>query len=302
MMRPGFLLAEVGTGLRRSASMATAIIIVTMVSLFFLGLGLLAGRQVEAAKGYWYDRVEVSVFLCTQRSTETSCADGAVTDSQRAEVAILLDAMAPTVAGYEFESQDEAYARFREQFANNPTYAQTPKAAIPAAFRVKLADPADYPVVSAALDGQPGVATVRDSREVLEPLVGALELLRRAAWALAGVMLVCTMLLVSTTIRQIAWSRRRETGIKRIVGASKAAIRLPFLIETLLAALAGTALAVGALWLLASYGFRALGDWFRDFAWVGAADVWAISPIMAAVALTLTALASWTALARHVRV
>lgn len=114
-------------------------------------------------------------------------------------------------------------------------------------------------MVSAALDGQPGVATVRDSREVLEPLVGALELLRRAAWALAGVLLVCTMLLVSTTIRQIAWSRRRETGIKRIVGASKAAIRLPFLIETLVAALAGTALAVGALWLLASYGFRALG-------------------------------------------
>ena len=113
---------------------------------------------------------------------------------------------------------------------------------------------------------------------------------------------MCTMLLVSTTIRQIAWSRRRETGIKRIVGASKAAIRLPFLIETLVAALAGTALAVGALCLLASYGFRALGDWFRDFAWVGAADVWAVSPIMAAVALTLTALASWTALARHVRV
>lgn len=302
MMRPGFLLAEVGTGLRRSASMATSITIVVMVSLFFLGLGLLAGRQVEAAKGYWYDRVEVSIFLCTARSNEPACADGAVTASQREEIASLLESMKPTVADYQFESQDEAYARFREQFANNPTFAETPKAAIPAAFRVKLSNPEDYHVVATAFQGQPGVATVRDIREVLEPLFSALDLLRRAAWALAVVMLLCSVLLVSTTIRQIAWSRRRETSIKRIVGASKSAIRLPFVLETLLAAVLGTALAVGALWSLATYGFSALAERFRDFAWVGTADVWAVSPLLAAVALGLTIVASWTAVARHVRV
>lgn len=302
MMRPGFLLAEVGTGLRRSASMATSITIVVMVSLFFLGLGLLAGRQVEAAKGYWYDRVEVSVFLCTARSNEPACADGAVTAAQREEIATLLESMKPTVADYQFESQDEAYARFREQFANNPTFAETPKAAIPAAFRVKLSNPEDYRVVATAFQGQPGVATVRDIREVLEPLFSALDLLRRAAWTLAGVMLLCSLLLVSTTIRQIAWSRRRETSIKRIVGASTSAIRLPFVLETLLASVLGTVLAVAALWGLATYGLSALAGRFRDFAWVGATDVWAVSPLLAAVALGLTIIASWLAVARHVRV
>lgn len=302
MMRPAFLLAEVGTGLRRSASMATAIIVVTMVSLFFLGLGLLAGRQVEAAKGYWYDRVEVSIFLCTAKSNEPACADGAVTAGQRKDIASLLESMKPTVASYVFESQDEAYARFREQFANNPTFAETPKEAIPAAFRVKLANAEDYHVVASAFDGQPGVATVKDIREVLEPLFNALDLLRRAAWALAAVMLACSALLVSTTIRQVAWSRRRETGIKRIVGASKAAIRLPFLIETVLASAVGVALAVASLWALTHYGISTLGQRFTSFAWVGSADVWAMSPVLAAVALGLSVIASWTALARHVRV
>lgn len=302
MIRPAFLLAEVGTGLRRSLSMATSITIVTMVSLFFLGIGLLAGRQVEAAKGYWYDKVEVSIFLCTAKSNEPACAQGAFTPTQRDDIAILLDSMKPTIADYQFESQDDAYARFREQFKNNPTFAETPKEAIPAAFRVKLSNPEDYRVVRDAFTNQPGVATVKDVREVLDPLFNALDLLKRAAWALAGLMLLCSVLLVSTTIRQVAWSRRRETGIKRIVGASKAAIRLPFIIETMLAAALGTGLAIGALWALTRYGVSSLADRFRDFAWVGSADVMAVSPILAGVALVLTALASWTALTRHVRV
>ncbi len=302
MMRPGFLAAEVGTGLRRSASMAAAVVVVTMVSLFFLGLGLLSGRQVDAAKGYWYDRVEVSIFLCTAKSNEPSCTDGAVTAAQRDSVATVLQSMRPIVATYEYETQEQAYARFREQFANNPTFAETPKEAIPAAFRVKLADAQDYHVVATAVSGLPGVATVKDIREVLEPLFNALELLKRAAWGLAAVMLACSVLLVSTTIRQVAWSRRRETSIKRIVGASAAAIRLPFLIETLLAGTLGVALAVGSLWALTNYGISALGERFRDFAWVSTGDVWAVTPLLAAVALALTIVASWGALTRYVRV
>ncbi len=302
MIRPAFLAAEVGTGLRRSMSMATAIIIVTMVSLFFLGIGLLAGRQVDAAKGYWYDKVEVSIFLCTAKSNEPACGKGAFTPEQRDDIAMLLESMKPTIADFQFESQDEAYARFREQFKNNPTFAETPKEAIPAAFRVKLANPEDYRVVRDAFSTQPGVATVKDIREVLEPLFKALDLLKRAAWGLAALMLLCSVLLVSTTIRQVAWSRRREIGIKRIVGASKTAIRLPFLIETMLAATAGTALAIGSLWALAHYGISSLAARFRDFAWVGSVDVLAVTPMLAGVALVLTALASWTALTRHVRV
>ena len=70
MIRPAFLAREVGTGLRRSLSMATSITIVTMVSLFFLGIGLLAGRQVEAANAAFspsaeevaWSRVVVAAF------------------------------------------------------------------------------------------------------------------------------------------------------------------------------------------------------------------------------------------------
>ncbi|WP_040155823.1 permease-like cell division protein FtsX [Mobilicoccus massiliensis] len=302
MIRPGFLLGEVWTGLRRSVSMAVAVVIVTTTSLFFLGTGLLADRQVEAAKGFWYDKVEVSIFLCPARSNESACAKGSVTKAQRDAIELMLDSMRPTVASVYYESQDEAYARFQEQFRHNPTFADTPKEAIPAAFRVKLSDPAQYPIIEKTISPMPGVATVNDIREVVDPLIRVLSVLRAVALGIAAVMLVASVLLTSTTIRQIAWSRRREVAIKRMVGASKASIRLPFVIEILLAALVGAGLAVLALWAVVHFGVASFAARFADFAWVGDGDVWAISGWLVLVAAVVSIVVSWLSLSRQVRV
>lgn len=301
-MRPTFLGREVGTGLRRNASMFASIVIVTMVSLVFLGVGLLAGRQVESAKGFWYDKIEVSIFLCTKDSSEPNCGGAAVTPQQQAAVEELLDASSETIASHVYESQDEAYARFQEQFADNPTFAETPKDAIPAAYRVKLVDPEDYRLVHDAFAGMPGVAAVKDIREVLDPLIKVLDMLKAGAWGLAGVMLVAMVLLVSTTIRQVAWTRRRETSIKRMVGASSSALQLPFLVETLAATTVGALLAVVSLWAGVRFGISQLADRFEDFAWIGPGDVLAISPILLVVSVVLTLVVSSLSLARHVRV
>ncbi len=300
-MRPGFLFAEAWNGLRRSTSMAISVVIVTAVTLFFFGVGLLAQRQVETAKGYWYDKVEVSIFLCTRNSSEPTCHGAAVTPEQQAAIGADLEAMRPVVKNVTFESQDEAYARFKEQFTN-PAFADTPREAIPAAFRVQLTDPGDYDRMYTAFTGAPGVASVKDIRAILDPLFKVMDFLRLTAWGLAGVMLLCTVLLTATTIRQVAWSRRRETAIKRVVGASKAAIQLPFVIETLLAVVLGGLLAVGALWLLVRVGVSQLATRFQDFHWVSLSDVWAVTPWMAVLVLGVGVVVSWLALVRYVRV
>ena len=66
-------------------------------------------------------------------------------------------------------------------------------------------------------------------------------------------MLLAAVLLITTTIRLSAMSRRRETGIMRLVGASNLFIQLPFMLEGAIAATVGAALAVGALWLGVRY-------------------------------------------------
>ena len=63
-MRFQFVLSQVASGLRRNAAMAIAVIIVTFVSLFFVGAAILLQFQVNNMKDAWYDRVEVGVFMC----------------------------------------------------------------------------------------------------------------------------------------------------------------------------------------------------------------------------------------------
>lgn len=97
-MRFQFILDEILIGLRRNLAMAISVVLVTVVSLFLVGLGFLAQRQVDTMKDYWYDRVQVSIFLCGDVSTAASCADGAATEAQKEQ--IQADLKAPQLADY----------------------------------------------------------------------------------------------------------------------------------------------------------------------------------------------------------
>lgn len=307
-MRPGFLLAEVGNGLRRNAGMVVAVVLVTMVSMFFLGSGLLAQRQVDTLKGYWYDRVQVSIFLCTPDSTEVaSCAGGGVTEAQRDAIEADIEGLRPLVEEYWYETNEQAWDRFREQYRNSPILDTIPQESIPESFRLQLADPTRYEVVASAFEGAPGVDSVEDQREVVDRLFALLNAVSITAVALAAAMVVTSVLLISTTIRLTAWSRRRETTIMRLVGASAATIHLPFILETVLATLLGVALAIGLLWVMVEYGISGfltelLAGQGGLIGLIGPRDLWLITPYLVGGALLLAVLTSWLALRRHVRV
>ncbi|WP_109474266.1 permease-like cell division protein FtsX [Ornithinimicrobium cavernae] len=307
-MRLGFLLGEVGNGLRRNTSMFVAVVLVTMVSLFFLGSGLLAQRQVDTLKGFWYDKVQVSIFLCTPDSTDVAaCAGGGVTDAQRDQLRGDLDRLEGLVEEYWYESNEDAYERFRVQFRNSPVLDSIPQEAIPESFRVQLSDPTKYEVVASAFEGAPGVESVEDQREVVDKLFTFLNAVSLAAVGLAAAMVVCAVLLISTTIRLTAWSRRRETNIMRLVGASAFTIHVPFLVETVLATLLGAALSIGLLWAMVQYGISGfLTDLLAGQAGmiglIGPRDLWVITPILVGGAVLLAVITSWLALRRHVRV
>ena len=72
-MRAQFVLSEIWIGLRRNATMTVALIVVMTISLLFLGGSLLVGKQVDHMKGYWYDKVEVTVYLCGETSSAGNC-------------------------------------------------------------------------------------------------------------------------------------------------------------------------------------------------------------------------------------
>lgn len=306
-MRLQFMAGEVGQGIRRNLSMFLSVVLVSMVSLFFVGGALLAQREVNLAKGYWYDKVQVSIFMCTAESTDVpSCASGAVTDTQRAAIKRELDSMRPLVEQVYYESSDQAFDRFKKQFKNSPYLSDLSATSMPSAYRVKLSDPNRYEDVVAAFDGADGVETVSDQRSVLDTFFKILNIISVAAGVLAGLMVLCCVLLVSTTIRQVAFSRRRQVGIMRHVGASATTIYLPFIAETLLATLAGAAAAVGLLWGIVRFGitdhFNSAGGNGDVISLIGQNDVWQVAPWLALIAVVLAVVTSWISLRRHLRV
>ena len=301
-MRIGFVLGEMAAGLRRNFTMTISVVLVTMVSLFFFGAGLLVQQQVSILKGDWYDRVQVSIFLCGSESPAAVCPDGAISDEQRDTIREQLEA-SPLVAQVFYESQQEAYQSFLEMydssFTDNVTADQLPES-----FRVRLEDPQRYEEIREAFATVPGVEEVPDQRAILGPLFAALNGATVVALALAGLMLICALLLVSTTIRLTAFSRRRETGIMRLVGASRALIQLPFVLEGIVATLLGAALASGALWAMVEHGLGRLRD-RPDFTTrlVGTHEVLTQAlPLMFGVGFLIAIVASLISLRRWLRV
>jgi cell division transport system permease protein len=302
-MRASFVLSEIGIGLRRNLTMTIAGVVTVAISLAIFGAGLLAQRQVTAMKDFWYDKVEVSIYLCGDQSKGANCNGSAVTLDQRN--ALLQEVNAnPLVQKVYYESQQQAFENFKKQFKDSKDLVQnvTPDA-LPESLRVKLKDPTKYEDLASAFRDSPGVEEIADQKALLDPFFRVLKRLQLVAWVVAGIQILAAVLLIGNTIRVAAFSRRRETGIMRLVGASNLYIQLPFLLEGVLVGLVGAAFAaVGLAVLKAVLVDRLLRPMLKFTRFVGWADVLAVVPWLFVIGVALTGISSFLTLRRHLRV
>jgi cell division transport system permease protein len=227
--------------------MSLAVIVTMWVSLSLFGLGLLAAEQVELVKGRWYDQIEISVFMCVQDSQDVNCDPGQdTTDAERAIIRKTLEDN-PEVAQVFYESKVEAYQEFREVYADSPILAAMTEEMMQDSFRVRLVNPEEYMGVVTSVQGLKGVQSVQDLRKYLDPLFTWLNMAQMGTIGASALLLLAAALQIGNTIRLAAFSRRREIGIMRLVGASNWYIMLPFLMESLAAALGGAVLACGSI-------------------------------------------------------
>jgi cell division transport system permease protein len=300
-MRAAFVASEVKIGLRRNLTMTFAVMITIAISLTLLGIGLLANSQVRVMKDYWYDKIEVSVFLCGSLSDSPSCAGGPVTPAQRQAIQDDLQAL-PVVQKVYYESQAQAYAHFQERFKNSAIAQNVTPDQLPESFRVKLDDPTKFSVIQSAFSGRPGIDTVQDQRTILDKFFKLLGVLRDGALAIGVASILTAMLLISNTLRIAAFNRRRETGVMKLVGASSFSIQLPFLLEGIFSALVGWLFSTGLLSLfkvLISAKVAPLLSFTRFFTW---SDVWVASGELLLTGLVISSIASFATLRKYLKV
>ncbi len=300
-MRARFLLSEVGIGLRRNMTMTFAVIVTTAISLSLLGIGLLSNAQVGAMKDYWYDKIEVSVFLCGSLSESPSCAGGVVSSAQRLQIQQDLQDM-PAVDTVFYESQSQAFTHFQERFKDSAIAANVTADQLPESFRVKLKDPTQFAVIVSAFSGRPGVDVVQDQRSILDKFFKLLGVLRNGALLVGLASVLTAALLISNTLRIAAFNRRRETGVMKLVGASSWSIQLPFLLEGIISAIVGWALATGLLAALKSVIDSKVAPLLSFTKFFGWGEVWVSSAYLLATGLFVSTIASVITLRRYLKV
>lgn len=250
-MQLRYVFSETGSGLRRNVSMSVALIVTIFVSLTLVGMGLLLNAQADKAERFWGNKLQITVFMCNQNSKAPNCGEGEVTPAQKEAIKNVI-ANHPEVESYYGQSKEQAFKTWKRVYISKDKSEQEIYSTVKAtdmqeSYWVKLKDPNEFKGVETALSGMGGVAAVRDLRQVLKPIYFWIEVMKWGAISVAAFLLVAAILQVANTIRMAAFARRKEIGIMRLVGASNLYISLPFLMETLVAALIGIGLSAGAL-------------------------------------------------------
>jgi cell division transport system permease protein len=305
-VRLGLVLGEVGSGLRRNISMVISVILVTFISLTFVGAAILLQMQIGQMKDYWYDRAQVAVYLCTELDNTGNCTQTEATQSQidLVQAQLQSDALAPYIDRFEFETHQQAYENFQIQLADSPVAGFVTPETLNESFRVNLVNPADADILIESLSGLAGVQEVRDQRGYLDQIFAVLNAASFTAIGVAALMLVAAVLLIATTIRLSAFSRRRELGIMRLVGASNRFIQTPFILEGVIAAFVGSVLASAAIvaivqFFVQGYLSTALQS---TTTLVGVAEAAIVVPILIAVGALLSAGSAGVAISRYLKV
>jgi cell division transport system permease protein len=281
--------------------MTVALVVVVAISLSLLGTGLLFVKQVNDTRNFWQGRVQLSVYLCTKVSSSPQCTkNGPATAAEMSQLRQELTAM-PQVANVTYESQATAYQQFKSEFPSMVNSVN--QGDIPDSFEVKLRNTqADAEVVAQTVNGAPGVDQIVDNSAILDKFYKLLNGARNAVVIIAIILIVAAILLVANTIRLSAFSRRRETSIMRLVGASNFYVQLPFLVEGVIAGLIGWLVATGLLIAVKSLFLDAMQQYFPFNVQLSSTDLVEVIILAMIIGVLLTGATSFLTLRRYLRV
>lgn len=291
-MRGKYILSEVMVGLWRNVTMTIAMIITMAVSLTMLGAALVLYQQIDAMKGYYYDKVEVSIFLRND-----------ITPDQQQVLSNALKADPLVKQPVTFETKEQAFKKFQQQFRDAPDLIKATKPdSLPASFRVQLKDPEQYQQIYNTYRAKDGIDEIVDQRRLLAKVFGVLGAAQNMSLVFAVIQGIAALLLVGNTIQVAAYSRRREVAVMKLVGASNWFIQSPFVLEAMFAGLIGAVLAslslVAAKFWLIDGTLKPLTSLLTPVPW---ARILLMAPILIGIGAIVSGVTGWVTLRFYIK-
>lgn len=158
----------------------------------------------------------------------------------------------PEVARIEFESADDAWESFKEQYFQGSDAAEGFKDDNPlvnsANYRVYLNTIEKQNALSSYIAGLEHVREVNQSEEAAQTLGSLNRLVSYASIAVIAILLIISVFLISNTVSVGISVRKEEIAIMKYIGATDAFVRAPFVLEGLVLGIIGAAIPLVAFY------------------------------------------------------
>lgn len=231
--RADFILKETLTGLRRGGWMNWAAVSTLVILLFLFGFGTRLSWQLQNAVAALGSQLEVSVYLTPETSGK-----------KLIEKAEQLDG----VQNVTLQTKKDALGQLQKEMGLKQDLTQTLEGnPLVDSLRVKVATPEQVTTVAEQLKAIPGVAQTRYGGEAAERLVQIDKTVRWIGLGVTGLLGFTAVAVITTTIRLVVLSRRKEIEVMQLVGAAPIWIYMPFLLEGLTLGLIAAMIAWGGL-------------------------------------------------------
>ena len=237
-----YLIGDAFKSLKRNKTISIASMITVLITFVVLGVFSLVAQNANLAIEGVQSKVELKVFLKD---------DIKLIDKREIEVKLREQ---PGVKSVEFESKEDAYNNFAESMGDNSGilqgYTVDNNNPFPESYIVKLDDADDAEEVTSAIQEMEGVESVSDQQELINTVQNVVKGLRIVGAILFIVLIGVSIFLIMNTTKLTVYSRRREVGIMKFVGATDWFTRWPFIIEGMVIALIGALLSTVVVFFL----------------------------------------------------
>src|SRR6266550_2817565 len=236
-----FSLRRAWQGFWRNALMSLAATATMVLMLILLAGFWIIQTGLLSALDFTESKVEVQANINLEATPNTITALG-----ER------IQAM-PEVTTVTFISREAALARFQQSMKNQgredlSKYLDSNP--FPASYEIKLKDPSYAATVADALREDPAIKNVLDTKETAQNVKTVTDIMRTAGTVILLVIGVIVLFIIVNTIRLAVVARSEEIEIMRLVGASDAFIRWPFVFEGAMVGLFGAAITLVLLYVL----------------------------------------------------
>jgi cell division transport system permease protein len=259
VVRAGFV------GFWRSAYVSLASIFVITVALFVIGSTMLLEQLLTVSLQNIQSKVDINVYFVTTAAEEDIFALKTKIESL------------PDVAEVTYTSRTAALEEYRQKNANDTVAMQALEELgenpLGATIAIRARETSQYESIAGFLDEQKAGETPQaplidevnyaDNKESIETLTKIINAVERASAITMIVLIAAAVLITFNTIRLAIYTAREEISVMRLVGASNAFIRGPFMLQGVMYGVIGGMLALAIMYPIMIWIGPATAEFFE---------------------------------------